>query len=73
MAKYMYWQKRFERKNPDKALEDEITKIHIENKDYGYRRVYRELRNRKNFYETKRNESGTIPNSLLSKLIFNFV
>ena len=31
----MYWQKRFDRENPDKQLEDEITKIHIENKDYG--------------------------------------
>ena len=30
----MYWQKRFDRENPDKQLEDEITKIHIENKDY---------------------------------------
>ena len=38
----MYWQKRFDRKS-DKQLEDEITKIHIENKDYGYRQVYREL------------------------------
>ncbi len=45
----MYWRKRFDRENPDKQLEDEITKIHIENKDYGYRRVYRELRNRKIF------------------------
>lgn len=45
-ATYMYWQKRFDRENPDKYLEDEITKIHNENKDYGYRRVYRELRNR---------------------------
>ena len=26
----MYWQKRFDRENPDKQLEDEITKIHIE-------------------------------------------
>ena len=43
----MYWQKRFDRENPDKRLEDEITKIHNENKDYGYRRVYRELRNKK--------------------------
>ena len=46
-ATYMYWQKRFDRENPDKQLEDEITKIHIENKDYGYRRVYRN-------YETER-------------------
>ena len=50
----MYWQKRFDRENPDKYLEDEITKIHIENKDYGYRRVYRELRNRKIFVNKKK-------------------
>lgn len=53
-ATYMYWQKRFDRENPDKQLEDEITKIHIENKDYGYRRVYRELRNRKIFVNKKK-------------------
>ena len=45
----MYWQKRFDRENPDKHLEDVITEIHTENKDYGYRRVHRELRNRKIF------------------------
>ena len=50
----MYWQKRFDRENPDKQLEDEITKIHIENKDYGYRRVYRELRNRKIFVNKRK-------------------
>ena len=50
----MYWQKRFDRENPDKQLEDEITKIHIENKDYGYRQVYRELRNRKIFVNKKK-------------------
>lgn len=53
-ATYMYWQKRFDRENPDKQLEDEITKIHIENKDYSYRRVYRELRNRKIFVNKKK-------------------
>ena len=53
-ATYMYWRKRFDRENPDKQLEDEITKIHIENKDYGYRRVYRELRNRKIFVNKKK-------------------
>ena len=47
-------QKRFDRENPDKYLEDEITKIHNENKDYGYRRVYRELRNRKIFVNKKK-------------------
>ena len=50
----MYWQKRFDRENPDKYLEDEIAKIHKENKDYGYRRVYRELRNRKIFVNKKK-------------------
>ena len=50
----MYWQKRFDRENPDKCLEDEITKIHTENKDYSYRRVYRELRNRKIFVNKKK-------------------
>lgn len=41
----MYWQKRFDRVNPDKILEDKITEIHIENKDYGYRRMHRQLKN----------------------------
>ena len=50
----MYWQKRFDREKPDKYLEDEITKIHNENKDYGYRRVYNELRNRKIFVNKKK-------------------
>ena len=50
----MYWQKRFDRENPDKYLEEEISKIHAENKDYGYRRVYRELRNRKLFVNKKK-------------------
>lgn len=50
----MYWQKRFDREKPDKYLEDEITKIHNENKDYGYRRVYNELRNRNIFVNKKK-------------------
>ena len=50
----MYWQKRFDRENPDKYLEDEITQIHAENKDYGYRRVYRELQNRNIFVNKKK-------------------
>ena len=50
----MYWQKRFDREDPDKHLENVITQIHIENKDYGYRRVYRELRNRKIFVNKKK-------------------
>ena len=35
----MYWQKRFERENPDKDLEEKILHIRESNKDYGYRRV----------------------------------
>ena len=46
--------KRFDRENPDKCLKDKIIKIHIENKDCGYRRVYRELRNRKIFVNKKK-------------------
>ena len=43
----MYWQKRFERLNPDKNLEEEIKSIFIEHKEsYGYRRITVELKNR---------------------------
>lgn len=41
----MYWQKRFDREHPDQAIEDKILEIHNTNKDYGYRRIYGELRN----------------------------
>lgn len=41
----MYWQKRFDRDNPDKELEEKILKIHEDNKDYGYRRMRAELNN----------------------------
>lgn len=44
-ATYMYWQKRFDRENPDGQIEEKIMEIHEANKDYGYRRVYGELRN----------------------------
>jgi transposase InsO family protein len=40
----MYWQKRFDRSNPNEELENKIKKIHIEHKDFGYRRVYGLLR-----------------------------
>lgn len=32
----MYWQKRFDRENPDKQLEDEITKIHSREINHRY-------------------------------------
>jgi transposase InsO family protein len=43
-ATYMYWQKRFDRENPNKELEDKILEIHNENKDFGYRRMHGMLR-----------------------------
>ena len=44
-ATYMYWQKRFDRENPDKKLEEKILEIREIHKDYGYRRMLGELRN----------------------------
>ena len=41
----MYWQKRFDRVNPDKKLKKKYWKIRKNNKDYGYRRIYGALRN----------------------------
>ena len=35
----MYWQKRFDRENPDKELEERILEIRKSHKDYGYRRI----------------------------------
>ena len=43
-ATYMYWQKRFNRENPDQELEKQILKIRKDNKDFGYRRIYGALR-----------------------------
>lgn len=45
-ATYMYWQKRFDRENPDKEIEEKIQDIRIKHKHYGYRRILGELRNR---------------------------
>jgi len=42
----MYWQKRFDRENPDEAIEKEILNIREEHKDFGYRRIKGELGNR---------------------------
>lgn len=39
----MYWQKRFDRENPDKDIEEEILSIRNEHKDYGYRRIHKEI------------------------------
>ena len=40
----MYWQKRFDRKDPNKDLEDKILELAKEHKDFGYRRMYGLLR-----------------------------
>jgi len=40
----MYWQKRFDRENPNQELEEKIFEIRRKNKDYGYRCIYGELR-----------------------------
>lgn len=42
---YMYWQKRFYRENTDKEIEETILEIRKDHKDYGYRRIFGELRN----------------------------
>lgn len=42
---YMYWQKRIDRDNPDKELEERILNIRKDHKDYGYRRICGELHN----------------------------
>lgn len=39
----MYWQKRFNRENPEEEIEEKILKIRKEHKDFGYRRIYGEL------------------------------
>ncbi|MDC7300500.1 IS3 family transposase [Agathobacter ruminis] len=44
-ATYMYWQKRFDRENPDKEIEEKMLEIRKVNKDYGYRRMLGELKN----------------------------
>lgn len=40
----MYWQKRFERENPNQALEEAILKIREKHENYGYRRIHAALK-----------------------------
>lgn len=40
----MYWQKRFERENPDQEIEQKILDIRKEHKDFGYHRIHGDLR-----------------------------
>lgn len=39
----MYWQKRFDREDPDKELSDMMLEIRGKHKDFGYRRIWGEL------------------------------
>ena len=41
---YMYWQKRFDRKDKDEVFEDQIKEIRKDNPNYGYRRIHAMLR-----------------------------
>ena len=41
---YMYWQKRFDREDPDKALHEKILAIREEHPNFGYRRLWGELK-----------------------------
>ncbi|WP_321165704.1 IS3 family transposase, partial [Aedoeadaptatus coxii] len=43
---FMYWQKKWSEKDKDQALKDEILSIRHEHKDYGYRKIHLELKNR---------------------------
>ena len=43
-ATYMYWQKRFDRENPDQEVGNKIQEIRSQHKDYGYRRMTGELK-----------------------------
>ena len=58
----MYWKKRFDRENSDKAIEEKILEVHENNKDYGYRQMLVELRNQGyciNKKESSNNNSKT--------------
>lgn len=41
---YMYWQKRFDRKDKDEDFEKQIKEIRKDNPNYGYRRIHAMLR-----------------------------
>ncbi|WP_316245003.1 IS3 family transposase, partial [Enterococcus raffinosus] len=45
-ATFMYWQKRFDRDNPDQGIEAEMLRIRKEHKNYGCLRMTNELKNR---------------------------
>lgn len=50
----MYWQKRFDRKDPNKELEEKIMELRSIHKDFGYRRITGELRKQGDSINKKR-------------------
>lgn len=53
-ATYLYWQKRFDRENPDKELEEKILEIRELNKDYGYEELKLEIERYIKYYNEQR-------------------
>lgn len=43
-ATYMYWQKRFDKENPDQELEEKIIEIRKNHRNFVYRRIYGEFK-----------------------------
>ena len=64
-ATYMYWQKRFDRGNPDKELEEKILEIREKHKDYGYRRILAELRNQERIFQSMSRKGNCHDNSVM--------
>ena len=52
----MYWQKRFDRSNPNEKEEKLILEIRATNKDYGYRRICGELHIRRFIINKKKGQ-----------------
>ena len=67
----MYWQNRFERENPDEKLEKEILDIRKVHKDYGYRRIWGELRNRNIFINKKKSSKNCSEIEPASNLVYS--
>ena len=65
----MYWQKRFDRENPDKEIEEKLLQIRETHKDYGYRRMVGELQNQGYCVNKKKVQRimGRVPKSGVSK------
>lgn len=65
-ATYMYWQKRFDRVNPDKKLDEKILEVRELNKDYRYRRKLSKLHNQGYLINKKKMQQiGTVaPNNI---------